>query len=95
MTIYSQTSPVATGRFGGLSPPNRAPRPLKLKYETLEINGVLSNFQCQAPLYKSKSPLLKTFWRRFRIRLPLFPHPKHWFLVGMLQNLFRAASRSN
>jgi len=30
-----QSSPVATGGFGGLSPPNKALRPPKLKHETL------------------------------------------------------------
>jgi len=30
-----KTSPVATGSFGGLSPPNKAPSPTKLKHETL------------------------------------------------------------
>ena len=37
-------SPVATGGFDGLSPPNKAPSPPKLKHETLYISGVFVNF---------------------------------------------------
>jgi len=56
-------SPVATGGgFGGLSPPNEAPTTPKLKYLTLQISGVFTNFSSQAPL-------LKTFWRRFCLSL--------------------------
>ena len=37
-------SPVATGSFGGLSPPNKALSAPKLKHETLQISGVFVNF---------------------------------------------------
>jgi len=43
-------------RQGGLlsfAPPNRAPTP-KLKYGTVEISGILLNFQCQAHMRKRK-----------------------------------------
>jgi len=58
------TSPVATGGFGGLSPPNKAPRAsnwIMKHYKSMEF---LSNFQCQTPLHE-RNPPLKTFWRQF------------------------------
>ena len=41
-------------------------QPLKLKYKTLQISGYFIKFsECQIPLRKCNTPLLKTFWRRF------------------------------
>ena len=41
-------------------------QPLKLKYKTLKISGHFIKFsECQVPLRKCNTPLLKTFWRRF------------------------------
>jgi len=34
-TVVVQNNLVATGGFGGLNPPNKAPSPPKFKYETL------------------------------------------------------------
>jgi len=60
------------GALVGLAPPNNAPSPPKLKYETLYISGIFVKFECQAPLhkrqapsYQRKAPLLTAFWRRF------------------------------
>ena len=41
-------------------------QPLKLKYKTLQVSGDFIKFsECQVPLRKCNTPLLKTFWRRF------------------------------
>jgi len=43
-------SPVVTGRaLVGLAPPKQNSKPLKLKYETLQISGMFVKFECQAP----------------------------------------------
>ena len=42
-----------------LSPRNKAPRPPKLKYETLYISGIFVKLECQAPLHERKP----TYWR--------------------------------
>jgi len=49
-------SPVATGGFGGLSPPNKALRPPKLERETQYISGVMVNFITSSPPHKCKAP---------------------------------------
>jgi len=46
--------PVPKGGLVVLTSANKALSPSKLKYETLYINGVFINFQCQAPLHKHK-----------------------------------------
>ena len=49
---------VATGKFGGLSPPK--------KVQAISISGVFIKFsERQAALHTRKAPLLMTFWRRF------------------------------
>ena len=53
------------GSFGGFSHPNKAPSPLRLKYERLNQSSFCQLLECQAPLHKRKAPLLKTIWRRF------------------------------
>ena len=58
------------GGFGGLSPPNKAPSPPKLKYETLQNKWVWFSqiLECQSSLHKHKKVpllLLKTFWQQF------------------------------
>jgi len=40
----------------GLAPPDKAPIPPKLKYETLHISGIFVKFECQAPLHERKAP---------------------------------------
>jgi len=54
-------SPVATGGFWGLSPPNKAPCPPKLRYEALKIGGVFVKFQNVKPLNKRKAPNIENF----------------------------------
>ena len=51
------SAPSPRGCFGGLSPPNKAPSPLKLERETLLISGVLVNFiMSSPPPHKRKAP---------------------------------------
>ena len=52
-------NPVATGAFLGLAPPNKAPCPLKLKYETLYLSGMFVKIECQSPYKNVKSPAQK------------------------------------
>ena len=64
------------GGFGGLIPPHKAPRPQNcnvIHYKSVEF---LSNLKMSSPTHKHRSPsykckasLLKTFWRRFCVRL--------------------------
>jgi len=51
------TVPSPRGGFGGLSPPNKAPSPRKLKYETLyKLVEVLSNLNVKPSLHERKAP---------------------------------------
>ena len=58
MNLPIRTSPVATGCFWGLSPPNWNMK----HYKSVEI---LSIFRVSSPPQKRKASVLKTFWRRF------------------------------
>ena len=50
LCISYLSSLVATrGALVGLVPPNKAPTPPKLKYETLQISEIFVKFECQAP----------------------------------------------
>jgi len=50
-------SPVATGEgFGGLSPPNKAPSPPKLKRETIQIRRILINLIMSSPTRTNAKP---------------------------------------
>jgi len=77
VTFYSPKDsswlqPVASlwGGFGGLMPSQKSCKPPKLKYEIVNtINDEDFLFsQCQAPLRKRNSPLLKTIWQQFSMR---------------------------
>ena len=62
-----QAVPSPRGVLAGLATPKRSTKPPKLKYEALLTQwSFYQIFKYQAPLHKRKSPLLKTFWRRFR-----------------------------
>jgi len=56
LTIFP---PVATGGFGGLSPPKQISKTHKLKYEILYISGVFVNFyNVKQPCTNVKSPIV-------------------------------------
>jgi len=59
LDVIAHGSAVATGGFGGLRPPNKAPNPPKLKYEALQISGIFVKFESQAPRIKLKPPYLR------------------------------------
>ena len=58
ISLHSSAQPRRHGDcFGGLSPPNKAPSPLKSERETLLISGVLVNFiMSSPPPHKRKAP---------------------------------------
>ena len=47
------TVPSPRGALVGLAPPDKAPIPPKLKYETLQISGIFVKFECQAHLART------------------------------------------
>ena len=49
------TVPSPRGALVVLAPPDKAPIPPKLKYETLHISGIFVKFECQAPLHERKA----------------------------------------
>jgi len=58
-TLPQQSAPVATGGFGGLSPPNKAPSPFRLKHNiSVEFWSI---FRMSSPTAQTQSSLLKTF----------------------------------
>jgi len=68
--IWSWARPVATGGFGGLSLPNKAPCPPNWSMKHYKSVEFLSNFNVKPPLHKRKAyprkrkaSLLTTFWR--------------------------------
>ena len=75
--ILQYSSPVATGGFSGLIPPNKAPSPLQIEtWNTINKRsfGQFHNFKPppnkrKAPSQNCNVPLLKTFCRRFCNRL--------------------------
>ena len=59
-------SPVATGVFGGLSPPKQSSKPPQIEtWNAINQWSFCQFLECQVPPYKCKAPLLQTFWRRF------------------------------
>jgi len=48
VSFWVGSNPVATGGFGGLSPPTKLQDP-KLKYETLLVSGIFVKFECHDP----------------------------------------------
>jgi len=56
--------PVATGGFGGRSPPNKLHAPQIELCNTVNQWSFCQILECQAPCTNVKT-LLKTFWRRF------------------------------
>jgi len=53
--------PVATGGFGGLSPPNKAPSIPNWNMKHYKSVEFLSIFRMSSPSAQTQSPLLKTF----------------------------------
>jgi len=54
LDFYTVRSPQVA--LVSLAPPEKAPIPPKLKYETLHINGFLSNVNVKTPLHERKAP---------------------------------------
>ena len=55
--------------LGGLRPLRQCSKPSQIKtWNTINQLG-LWNLECQAPLHKSKSPLMKTFWWQLWVEL--------------------------
>jgi len=55
--VSRTASPVATGGFGMLSPPNNAPSPPKLKYENYILVEFCQFLQCQGINRETKNSL--------------------------------------
>jgi len=57
--------PVAAEVFGGLSPTNEVPSPPYLNMKHFKSVEFFQILECQAPLRKRKTSLMKTFCWRF------------------------------
>ena len=86
------TSPVATGGFWGLAPPNKlqaSPNWIMKHYKSVKF---LSNFRMSSPLNKRTASLLKTLWRWFW-SLQLLVHVSSKTLPPIIEN--RKRNRQN
>jgi len=61
MNVSTRVSPVATGGFGGLSPPKKSSKTPKLKRETLQRSGFLVNFKMASPPAELQSTPIENF----------------------------------